>query len=360
MTAWGTVAAMLWMLLGAALSVAAEEDEGAARRYAVLPLPTLDYGPETGFGAGAVVLVTGRPFPDTRQSTLEVEGGLTTERQRILELDMQLFLPEDRALLTLSAEVLRYPEDFWGVGPDTPAAAEERYTADRIELQVEPLVRPVGDLFVGPSAQAQWVYGLEAAPGGLLASGEVPGSDGGRSVGLGYVALWEGRQRPVTPAPGERYLGLRQQWYRPALGSDHRFSRLSLDGRAYLPAGPGLVALQGLALLHGGAPPFRMMALLGGDQIMRGYYLGRYRDKHLLAAQAELRMPVWWRIGAVAFVSIGDVTDQLSALTVAALKPAAGGGLRIRLDDDEGTNLRLDAAAGRDAFGFYFSFGEAF
>ncbi|MFT4976970.1 MAG: hypothetical protein ACI8S6_002875, partial [Myxococcota bacterium] len=249
----------------------------AGERYTVLPLPTIDYTPETGLAGGIVVLATGHPFEEGRQSALEIEGTVTTRRQRVLTTDLQLFLPRDVGLLSISADIMRFPEDFWGVGPDTTEAARERYTADRIELLLEPMWRPWRSVFIGPSAQAQWVYSLEAEPGGLLDSGTVAGADGGRSVGLGGVVLWEGRQRPITPAAGERYLALRQQWYRPGLGSEHRFSRMLLDGRAYLTAGQSIVALQGLALLHGGSPPLRMMALAGGDQIMRGYYTGRYR-----------------------------------------------------------------------------------
>jgi len=343
----------LWLWLWSALAVADD-----TRRYTILPLPTLDYAPETGLSGGGVVLVTGRPFDDARQSALEVEGTLTTQGQRILTTDLQLFLPDNRALLSAALDVMRFPENFWGTGSDAPASAVERYTADRVELALEPLYRPWASLFVGPSLRAQWVYNLTPEAGGLLDSGAVAGAAGGRSVGLGYAVVWEGRQRPVTPAAREQYLAVRQQWFRPGLGSDHRFHRVAVDGRLYLPAGPGLLALQAYAQLHGGAPPFRMLALLGGDTIMRGYYTGRYRDQHLVAAQAELRMPLFWRLGAVAFAGAGDVYAPGALLS--SLKPTAGGGLRLLLDEGEGTNLRIDAAGGQDAFGVYFSFGEAF
>lgn len=339
------------------MAVASDEVQ---RRYSVLPLPTIDYTPETGLAGGVVVLATGHPFAEARQSVLELEGTLTTQRQRILTTDLQLFFPSDRLLLSLSAAVMRFPEDFWGIGPDTPESAREHYTADRVELRLEPLWGLPRALFIGPSLQIQRVYNLTPSPGGLLDGDSIPGSDGGRSVGLGYATVWEGRAQPVTPAAGEHYAALRQQWYRPALGSDHRFSRLSVDGRAYLSAGPGLIALQGIGLFHGGSPPFRMLALLGGDQINRGYYTGRYRDQHLLAAQVAYRQALFWRLGAVAFLGAGAVTDQLATLSLPAVKPSAGGGLRLRLDEEQGTNLRIDLAFGQQSSGLYFSFGEAF
>jgi hypothetical protein len=40
---------------------------------------------------------------------------------------------------------------------------------------------------------------------------------------------------------------------------------------------------------------------LGNDQMMRGYYSGRYRDENLMAAQAEIRYRFMNRFGIVAF-----------------------------------------------------------
>ena len=34
-----------------------------------------------------------------------------------------------------------------------------------------------------------------------------------------------------------------------------------------------------------------MLSLMGGESLMRGYYLGRYRDKNLVAGQVEYILP---------------------------------------------------------------------
>ena len=92
----------------------------------------------------------------------------------------------------------------------------------------------------------------------------------------------------------------------------------------------------------------------------RTAYLGRYRDKHLMATQVEVRAPLFWRFGGVVFGGLGDVAPKLTGFAFRSLKPTIGAGLRVRVDDVEGTNLRLDVAVGRRALGFYASFGEAF
>ena len=51
------------------------------------------------------------------------------------------------------------------------------------------------------------------------------------------------------------------------------------------------------------------LAMMGGESMMRGYYLGRFRDKNMLATQAEYRfLPFAFsnRWGAAAFVLFGS------------------------------------------------------
>lgn len=351
------------LLAGAALAASPQTDPeptGERRGWTLLPLPTLDAAPEIGFSAGAVALFSARPFEDARPLVVEAEAAFTTRGQIIVETDLQLFTPGDRGLVEAEVDWLRYPEDEWGLGNASAASSAERFSAERVEARVEVLGRPVGALFLGPLWQLQGVQAIEAAPGSRLARGALPGADGGVSSGAGLAARWDDRSRPLTPAAGERYARVAQVSFVPALGSAYTFGRLELDARRYLRLGPGVLALQARALLHWGDPPFRAMALLGGDNTLRGIVLGRYRDRHLAIARLEARLPVWWRLGVVGFAGLGDVFGPNSDARLTRLKPVAGGGLRVLLDDDEGTNLRLDLAAGPEALGLYVGFGEAF
>ena len=102
------------------------------------------------------------------------------------------------------------------------------------------------------------------------------------------------------------------------------------------------------------------MPQLGGEELLRGYYGGRYRERNLLAVQAEYRAHVWWRFGAVGFVSAGRVSHDLSDMDFSGFKPAVGLGLRFLLAPDEGLNLRADFGFGKESSGFYLGLGEVF
>lgn len=340
----------------------------APRRFGILPVPTLGYAPETRFYAGAVALMTFRltPHANTRTSNAKVELTLTQNRQVLLESAWQLFLPGQQGsgddwIVPGYAAFQKYPENIYALGPDAPASSEERYDAIRIEVEASPFRRLYKQLYLGPAYRLQAMVDVTPLPGGLLDQGELPGAAGGLSSGLGYRLMWDTRGNVLTPAAGGAYLSLTQLFFGPALASDYRFSRLELDARTYFRTFPRQVlALQGYAQLHTGNPPFRLMGLLGGERIMRGYYYGRYRGRNLLAVQAEYRLPLFWRFGAVAFAGVGDVADRLSTFRLDSLKHSVGGGIRIRVDDEEQIHLRADYAVGRDSSGFYLGFGEAF
>jgi hypothetical protein len=94
---------------------------------------------------------------------------------------------------------------------------------------------------------------------------------------------------------------------------------------------------------------------------MRGYYLGRFRDRNMIAVQAEYRIvPIWWRLGAVVFGGFGDVADEPGDFALGDLKYSIGGGFRFLLIPAERIALRADFGFGDGDSGFYITLGEAF
>jgi len=94
---------------------------------------------------------------------------------------------------------------------------------------------------------------------------------------------------------------------------------------------------------------------------MRGYYLGRYRDKNMITLQAEYRwVPVFWRVGLAAFAGIGDVAATLGDFDLGRFKYTYGLGLRFVIDPKQRLHLRVDFGFGKETSGVYFTAAEAF
>jgi hypothetical protein len=107
-----------------------------------------------------------------------------------------------------------------------------------------------------------------------------------------------------------------------------------------------------------GDPPFFDLAKLGGANLFRGSYEGRFRDRRRVAAQAEYRHP--GPIGLAVFGSAGQVARSWGDVRISDLHYAGGAGLRFRLSAAERVNLRLDDGFGPGESGVYFALGEAF
>ena len=105
------------------------------------------------------------------------------------------------------------------------------------------------------------------------------------------------------------------------------------------------------------------MALMGGETMMRGYYYGRYRDKNMLAGQAEYRiLPFSFskRIGAAFFAGTAVVAPTIGSLRFDNLKLAGGAGIRYLVFPKKDIFVRFDVGVTKEGIGFYFFTGEAF
>jgi outer membrane protein assembly factor BamA len=187
------------------------------------------------------------------------------------------------------------------------------------------------------------------------------GSAGGQTIGGGLSFVVDTRNHSFFPTGGGLYT-VRVAGYPPILGGDYGYSRLEADLRTFVGRRSGSVlALQAYGSFMFGNPPFYALSALGGPSRMRGYYQGRYRDRHFLTAQAEFRRMVWWRLGFAAFAGVGEVFgSEGSDFRVQDLQWSVGGGLRFAFNQAERVNLRVDLGIGKHTTGVYFQLEEAF
>jgi outer membrane protein assembly factor BamA len=230
--------------------------------------------------------------------------------------------------------------------------------------QIGPVSRR-GKLYAGARYQVEEYRVTQVVPEGVLDRGLVPGGHGSRLTGGGLGLFFDSRDRIFSPRKGVvADVGL---WLRnravgagPA-GQTTRFDRYVADVASYHALGKrAVLALNYFTSFTVGRAPFNALSLLGGTRRMRGYYEGRYRDQNAALLQSELRVPVYKRLGAVAFGSVGVLGDEQQLLRVGAPKAAYGAGLRFTVNRRDQLNLRLDYGLGRNSSGLYLTIGEAF
>lgn len=306
-------------------------------------LPVLFWLPETRLGYGGTGGLHFHLKGAPRTSSLFLVGAYTVNGQGSADVAADVYL-RNGTLLAGRVRAVHFPDAFYGLGPRSRPDDREPFTrrfAEGIFAAELPVV--AHKLRAGLRLDVRGEEIRDVEPGRLLDSGAIEGSEGFSAVGLGGSVTWDTRDRPLFPGRGS----FLQAWYLHypiAIGDHLEFSRANVEGRIFLPLGRGRVLGAAAFLDHAfGETPFTMLPKLGSTRFLRGWREGRFRDRVAWAAQAELRVPLWDRIHAVAFGAFGGVAPEVSALSADELKTAAGGGLRYRLTR-EGANIRLDLA----------------
>ena len=326
-------------------------------------IPAVYYTPETELAAGVVFMYWHRRpgAPPTSRPTTITPIFIYTQRDQIISsLGGHLYLKDERYWLSGEIGFTRYPDKFWGIGPDTPDAAEEDYTPRTFSVRVALRRRMGHAVHLGIQYSFASEEIIETEPGSLLSLGIIPGSAGGETGGLGALLYWDTRDNTFYPSRGSFH---QFTWTRfdAAFGSDFDFDVFFADLRKYIGLGQRhVIALQGLYRGVSGVPPFRLFSTFGGSNLVRGYFGGRYRDKSVLVAQAEYRVKAFWRFGAAAFASTGNVAPSADAFRADTWRTTAGFGVRYFFSEREGITVRMDVGFGGDSLGPYIMLNEAF
>jgi len=182
----------------------------------------------------------------------------------------------------------------------------------------------------------------------------------GVQSGIGVLLYNEARDNNINAHKGS-YLSVAFVTYHHNFGSKFNYSYFLLDYRKYFPLAEKVtLAAQFYSEVNFGDVPIQSLALMGGDQKMRGIYLGRYRDKLMTVVQTEIRFPIYWIMSGVAFAGLGEVAPSFNSYSSHGIKWSAGAGLRLMVDSVHKANIRFDYGISKDQSFFFFGFGEAF
>lgn len=330
-------------------------------------LPVLGSAPETSFMFGAVAMQQFKPSgagPETRPSNIVLSSIYTLNNQILVELIPAVILPEESWILAGTLFAYYFPVNYWGIGPDTRSEDQISVEYKMFLTRFMGLKRVKNSFYAGPIVRWYNTYDFTFTdydnepyrPVGLT------GQDGGNAIGLGGAIRWDKRNRILTPTENH-FLELMVTFHPQLFGTSFTYNQFRMDGRKYFDLkgdGKSVLGFHTLLQVTTGDTPFLDLAAIGGSQIMRGYYHGRYRDNHSMQIQSEFRQQIKGRIGFALFGAVGNVWPNLNEIDMSLTKWAAGGGLRFNLNPGDTTNLRVDFAAGPNTTGLYITLGEAF
>lgn len=318
------------------------------------------YASDTKFGLGLVAAGLYRTDPNDSilpPSNVSLYGDVSSVGFYMLGVRGNHIAPKGRYRIDYHLYFYSFPADFWGIGYEMGDNDANKSDMKRWQAQAEVsfLFRVADNFYIGPMASYDYVIGKHIERPELL-----QGMDQHTwNVGAGVSLVYDNRDNLTNPHRGI-YLNINQMFRPGFMGNDYAFSTAAFRFDAYQRLGKGTVLAEDIgANLNFGNPSWGMMAELGGTHSMRGYYEGRYRDKHSLEATVELRQHVWKRNGIVVWVGAGTIFPKFSALRSKQILPNAGVGYRWEFKKN--VNVRLDYGFGKSGqSGFLFNINEAF
>lgn len=341
-------------------------DTTAADQATLTVYPTFATAPETGveLGFSALKLFYAKDDTLNRLSELQAFSFFTFKGQYGLILENAVYGDKDKWFFLGEAKIQQFPLFYYGIGPNTVESNPALINSFNLSVKQRMLRKLKGNFFLGPEVDYQLISGVRFEQPEQGAPHPLPlGVQGTSNLGVGAALVYDDRHNVLNVRKG-RFGEIAYLRYIDGFASDYGFGGVNIDFRSFHPIGKSDVLAWQIKgnFLHGEIP-FNQLALLGGDRLMRGYYLGRYRDQHAIAAQVEYRiLPFAFskRLGAAVFAAAGAVAPAFNSFQARNVHGAAGIGLRYLLFPKKDIYLRFDLGFTREGANFYIFNGEAF
>lgn len=332
--------------------------------FKIIPVPIYSHSTEAGdiFGLAKFNLIDlNKNDTISSPSRISEVASISTKGRVNLSVSTDLIWNEDKYAVLGFINYQVQPQYIFGIGNDVSVDDLEEIEIDRVKFVNYGFVQFIENYYLGVGLDLTSYNKIKADSNSFLYTENVLGTEGGTSFGIGGAFMFDNRDSRYNPTGGE-FLGVNTMFFPEFFDNPYVFSRIDIDARKYFnPWYKHVIALQVTNSYRGGDVPYYELAQLGGDNKMRGYYLGALRDKVLIDGQVEYRMPIWNIFGATAWVGTGRVADEYSHLSLDGLWLNYGVGMRIKVDSEHNTNMRFDFGFGPGGInGFYINFAEAF
>lgn len=340
-------------------------DTLSKQKHTFYVVPTVEYSPENNWAFG-VAGANYFAFTDIRKvSSLSYAFNYSLLNHFSINVYPKFYF--GRWYLYANTSYKHKTDIFYGIGNHVSDTKAVSYLSGVFSLNVQPQYFFHKHWSVGVALAMHYEKLQTNAIVDSLAKAGVNGCLPYFAWSVGAVVSYDSRDNLFYPQEGMFFKSL-LSYSEPYLGSKVRMGRLTSEFRHFVPIRNEFVfAWQAsVDMVWGKTIPFQLLPTFGGCDLMRGFRHGRWRDDVALALQAEFRMPIYWRLKAAVFGSVGDVYNWNDWRFVMP-KFAYGIGLRLRFNKAK-VNLRFDIARTnygnwrnfKDNWNFYFTASEAF
>ena len=347
-------------------------DKDSTKHASFVVLPVLSSAPETGLEIGGAGLYsyysdTSRKG-NTKVSNIYGYATVTTKGQSRFSLSTTYFSPGNEWHVYSAISYIHFPFNFYGIGNNTRKADGELIDEKRFKFNIDAEKLVTKNLYVGAVAGGFNYKYANADPANSFfeTDPQVQDRSGGASVFIGPSLIFDTRDNNTYTTKGTIITAYYNLMHGVLSNNNYVGGFFNFEYAQFFRLSKKLIL--GVDVqeqsLTGGQSPFYLLPALGSDEMMRGYYNGRYRDRNFIAGQTELRYRITDRIGIVGFLGTGEVAHN--NFSISTLKSNYGGGVRYFFDTEKGLSIRADYGIGEKVAGearqsgFYVGLGQAF
>jgi hypothetical protein len=335
-------------------------------------VPALGYSLSSGFAvdlSANVAFYTGDPHLDNL-SEMDAETVYDTRTQKILIVRSTIWGDANKFKLVTDMRWENYPLDTYGLGSAAPNAAIDHFNYMYIRTYATLFKKVVPNFYAGFGYNLDDHYNISESGTTNQTVSDYQRLGGGtqsKSSGVNVDLLFDNRHNPINPLNG----GYASVFYRrnyQFLGSDNNWQELQFDLRRYFRLSPinnNVLAFWGISRFTSGNVPYFDLPATGSDTYNnggRGYAEGRFRGKDMLYLESEYRFGITKNglLGGVLFAN-GETFTGIQGNKFQKIAPAAGTGLRVKINKHSDTNVAIDYAFGMyGSNGFFVNLGEVF
>jgi len=357
---------LIALLFVSVLAASQEATDSIVSKKSLFIIPHASYQQETSVAPGIAYGYYFKSKDISRISSVSGSAIYTFLNQFTFNVTPKIFFHSSKWYLYSNLNFRNYPDYYFGIG-NKSTNTKQAFTSQNISLLLQPQYNITKHLLIGAllSARFERVLTDSTFESNRDFIFQQFGRDGWEPYSLlnvGIVAAFDSRDNQFYPQKGifakTFFSASKAGW-----GSSYSLQEFSFDFRQFVPLfGSHVFAWQVYydGIFGANGIPFELLPTVGGRDVLRGFRQGMYRENVLALAQAEYRLPIYKRLKAAVFCSVGDVMNSAD-YKIDKLKVAYGAGLRYRLNDAR-VHLRVDLAKNNygDKLQFYITATEAF
>jgi len=265
-------------------------DRDSTKKNSFVFLPVLSSAPETGVeigGAGLFSFYTDTVARhNTRVSNIFGYATITTKGQTSFSLSTTYWEPGNTWHYTAAITYRHFPFNYYGIGNKTRKADADLVDEKRFKLNFGAEKQVAKNFYVGFVAGGfnyKYVNADSAATN--FDTDPLQNRFGGASIFVGPSLIYDSRNNNTYTTSGMIITGYYNMMHGISDNNGYIGGFFNIEYSQFFLLNKRLVL--GLDIqeqsLTGGQSPFYLLPAMGSDEMMRGYYGGRYRDRNYIA-----------------------------------------------------------------------------